>query len=187
MIKEIRIENYKSIQKLKLNLGRITVLIGENGGGKSNILEAIALSSAASQDKLDNEFLVSRGIRVTEPQFMRAAFDKENVAKAIRISLAADKLEPDLTCELQNDNHPYSKWKNIEFPDFEKGAREHLAKAVYADYISEFIGLDKFLIYSPENLSLRTFEKEGQIQPLGIHGEGLFKLLRVMSSGGNKE
>ena len=31
MIKEIRIENYKSIQKLKLSLGRVTVLIGENG------------------------------------------------------------------------------------------------------------------------------------------------------------
>ena len=187
MIKEIRTENYKSIQKLKLNPGRITVLIGENGCGKSNILEAIALSSATSQDKLDNEFLVSRGIRVTEPQFMRAAFDKENVAKAIRISLATDRLESDLTCVLQNNNQPYSKWENIEFPDFKKDAKKHLAKAVYADYISEFIGLDRFLIYSPENLSLCTFEKEGQIQPLGIHGEGLFKLLRVMSSYGNKE
>ncbi|MDM8528522.1 AAA family ATPase [Anaerolineales bacterium HSG24] len=37
MIKQIRIENYKSIQKLKLELGRITVLIGENGSGKTNI------------------------------------------------------------------------------------------------------------------------------------------------------
>lgn len=48
MIKKICIENYKSIQKLKLELGRITVLIGENGGGKSNILEAIALGAAAT-------------------------------------------------------------------------------------------------------------------------------------------
>ncbi len=76
MIKEIRIENYKSIQKLKLSLGRVTVLIGENGCGKSNILEAIALSSASANDKLDNEFLAPRGIRVTDPQFMRSAFDK---------------------------------------------------------------------------------------------------------------
>jgi len=44
MIKEIRIENYKFIQKLRLNPGRITVLIGENGCGKNNILEAIALT-----------------------------------------------------------------------------------------------------------------------------------------------
>lgn len=66
MIREIAIENYKSIQTLILNLGRVTVLIGENGSGKSNILEAVALSSAAANDKLDNEFLVSRGLRVIE-------------------------------------------------------------------------------------------------------------------------
>lgn len=44
-----------------------------------------------------------------------------------------------------------------------------------------------FLIYSPENTSLRTFETEGQILPLGIKGEGLFKLLTVLSSRENKE
>ena len=42
MITEIQIENYKSIQNLKINLGRVNVFIGENSCGKSNILEAIA-------------------------------------------------------------------------------------------------------------------------------------------------
>jgi AAA15 family ATPase/GTPase len=68
MIQEITIENYKSIQSLSIELGRVTVFIGENGCGKSNILEAIALGSAAAADKLDNEFLAPRGIRVTEPK-----------------------------------------------------------------------------------------------------------------------
>jgi predicted ATPase len=76
MIRKIRVENYKSIPNLALDLGRLTVLIGANGSGKSNILEAIALASAAAQYKLDNEFLISRGIRVTETRFMRSAFGK---------------------------------------------------------------------------------------------------------------
>ena len=42
--------------------------------------------------------------------------------------------------------------------------------------------IKNFIIYSPENSSLRIFEKEGQIQPLGIHGEGLFKLLKVLDN-----
>ena len=71
MIKEIRIKNYKSIQKLKMPMGQLTVLVGENGSGKTNILEAIALSSAAASDKLDNEFLAARGIRITDPKFMQ--------------------------------------------------------------------------------------------------------------------
>ena len=76
MIRKVQVENYKSIPDLALDLGRITVLIGANGSGKSNILEAIALASAAAQYKLDNEFLISRGIRVTETRFMCSAFDK---------------------------------------------------------------------------------------------------------------
>ena len=73
MIRTIEIENFKSIQKLWLDLGRVNVLIGENGCGKTNILEAIALGPAAARNKLDNEYLVPRGIRVTEPRFMRSA------------------------------------------------------------------------------------------------------------------
>ncbi|HBL10183.1 MAG TPA: chromosome segregation protein SMC, partial [Cyanobacteria bacterium UBA11162] len=45
----------------------------------------------------------------------------------------------------------------------------------------KMLGLDNFLIYSPENYILRAFEQEGQIQPLGINGAGLFKLLKVLS------
>src|ERR1700733_12472167 len=74
MIRKVRVSNFKSITDLTLDLGRVTVLIGANGSGKSNILEAIALASAATQNKLDNEFLISRGIRVTEARLMRSAF-----------------------------------------------------------------------------------------------------------------
>lgn len=42
MIKEIKIENFKSIQSLNLELGQLNVFIGANGSGKSNILEGIA-------------------------------------------------------------------------------------------------------------------------------------------------
>ncbi|KAA6324477.1 DNA replication and repair protein RecF [termite gut metagenome] len=38
MIKNIQIENYKSIRKLNLDLRPINILIGENGAGKSNFI-----------------------------------------------------------------------------------------------------------------------------------------------------
>src|SRR6266478_7762903 len=134
MIRKVRVENYKSIPDLTLDLGRVTVLIGANGSGKSNILEAIALASAAAQRKLDNEFLISRGIRVTETRFMRSAFDnpptsfdgnqnaaqKNNEApvrkfhrpgETIKISVQGDN-EVELDCELSADETAsYPKWK----------------------------------------------------------------------------
>ncbi|MEG4483558.1 AAA family ATPase [Microcoleus sp. D2_18a_B4] len=215
MIGEVRIENYKSIQKLKLELGRVTVLIGENGCGKSNILEAIALASAAADDKLDNEFLASRGIRVTEPQFMRSAFERENLDKDISIELRANKGQP-FSCILQNDNAPYSQWLSKTFLGNTETSLKNAVKQVVQKYggrnklisileeknelsedlflsfqkeaesFSELLDVNLFVIYSPENPALRTFEKEGQIQPLGIKGEGLFKLINVLSVDQNQ-
>ena len=109
MFTEVQIENYKSIQSLKIGLGRVNVFIGENGCGKSNILEAIALAGAAAGNKLDNEFLAPRGIRVTEPEFMRSAFDKENVLKEIKINLEVNNSNT-LLFEIDRDTHPYSNW-----------------------------------------------------------------------------
>lgn len=57
MISEISIQNFKSIESLDLPLGRVTVLIGENGCGKSNILEAVAFFSAISNHMGTSEFL----------------------------------------------------------------------------------------------------------------------------------
>ncbi|OQY45152.1 MAG: chromosome segregation protein SMC [Candidatus Parabeggiatoa sp. nov. 2] len=212
MIRQIRIENYKSIQKLKLELGRVTVLIGENGSGKSNILEAIALSAAAAADKLDNEFLASRGIRVTEASLMRAAFDKNNVTQQIKIYFGENE-EIYFDCLLQNKNEPYSKWINETFnldsvlkplsllnhsehPSLIKNMDEGYLKALKnfnkasEQAIHALIDnknyLQAFLIYSPEYHCLRNFKEEGQIQPLGINGEGLFKLLQVLSLDKNK-
>ena len=51
MFTEVQIENYKSIQSLKIGLGRVNVFIGENGCGKSNILEAIALAGETLDGK----------------------------------------------------------------------------------------------------------------------------------------
>lgn len=76
MIKEIKIENFKSIQSLNLELGQLNVFIGANGSGKSNILEGIALGSAVSEGKGDNEFLAARGIRVVSEAQMKSGFNK---------------------------------------------------------------------------------------------------------------
>ncbi|RLI82013.1 hypothetical protein DRP04_04880 [Archaeoglobales archaeon] len=44
-VREVEIENFKSIKHLKLECRRINVFIGEPNTGKSNIIEAIVVSS----------------------------------------------------------------------------------------------------------------------------------------------
>jgi predicted ATPase len=47
--------------------------------------------------------------------------------------------------------------------------------------VSNKLGLAEFLIYAPENSTLRLQPSEGAIQPLGTKGQGLFKLLQSFS------
>jgi predicted ATPase len=45
MLTSIRIQNFKSVEKSELHLAELTLLIGANASGKSNVLEAIQLLS----------------------------------------------------------------------------------------------------------------------------------------------
>lgn len=54
MIKNLEIENFKSIKNLKLNCKRINVFIGEPNTGKSNILEALGFLSHLNYDHFED-------------------------------------------------------------------------------------------------------------------------------------
>ncbi len=233
VITEVSIKNFKSVQDLTLPLGRFNVLIGSNGSGKSNILEAIAFGAAASADKLDNEFLGSRGIRTASMQLMKSAFNSGNLVKPILLDFRnEDKMMP-FTINEDIDN--VYKWVvkeketlAIKFKDLLIGmiagnlsdeiiANTNILDSTWQQLSSEINveiqkkGIDKrvlienimslgvpnqsltntyrlnkfnedlanFIIYSPEITSLRKFEEESQIKPLGVKGEGLFNILEI--------
>jgi predicted ATPase len=195
MFRKLTIENFKSIEQLELELGRVTVLIGANGSGKSNILEAIALASASAANKLDNEFLVSRGVRTTLPKFMRAAFPAEGIRHDINLSLvdADDTLSFRLVAK---KTHSGSRWSRtfesnqaaFMLEKLKSGVDAamwpkvvHEFREVVRSHVLKSSALPGFLIYSPENSALRTFQDEGQILPLGIKGEGLFAHLDALT------
>ena len=232
MVNKIGIRNFKSIDTLDLELGRFNVIIGANGSGKSNVLEAIAMMGAAAVKKLDNEFLVPRGIRVAKANHMRSAFDARN--SALPIVLSCEQGDFPVEWIINNENEPFSSWTTVgpairpvvewiehlitDKPLVSKQALE-LSEAVLHekpeiasifDSLRGMIGSDpgmlefakttiyqvvhnllpkelqedlfrhlgNFLIYSPDFDTLRNFKEEGQIEPMGKKGEGLFNLLR---------
>ncbi len=210
MIREIEIENFKSISSLKMELGRFNVLIGANGCGKSNILEAIALGSAAVEDKLEDGLLSNAGIRVTSPVAMRSGFSTKNANLPISITFNHD-IYRKITFNLGNSNTYYSPWHSDK--TFNEQWAKHMAGNAVVQVEGKDItlneeqaysflqsmaqsrgrktlgaaGLSDFLIYAPENKYLRTFEDEGQIKPLGIRGEGLFKYLAILMKDKEKK
>lgn len=61
MLRRIRIQRYKSIVDVTLELGSVNILCGESCAGKTNLLEALALLGAAASGRLHH--LQGRGIR----------------------------------------------------------------------------------------------------------------------------
>lgn len=202
MIKKVKIENFKSVRNLELELGRLNVLIGENGCGKTNILEAVAIGSAAVENKIDNEFLRARGIRITEPELMKSAFKErvssENITVAfynnqdngVKINLLHEK--GFWTTQFSIDDRNFTVHKGAldltgvlyEFLQKNTDTKEPSLLAIKEFYQIRSIlskELFPFLIYAPENSGLRQFQEEGQVLPLGIGGEGLFKHLVTLS------
>ncbi len=226
MIKSVRISNFKSVVDLTIELGSFNVFIGENGCGKSNILEAIGFGAAASADKLDFEFLGSRGIRATNPEFMVSAFLNNKKKKDINIDFKEDG--KDLNFMLENNPENPKRWLNknkIEATEIIKKIVNELItnetdekdrkfsndfninneeisklKSIFSfiesdiekkhflkylptllDGLVNSSSLSNYIIYAPEQTSLRKFEETTQIYPLGIKGEGLFQYLKELA------
>ncbi len=74
MIRTLRIERFKSLVKLELELGQINVFIGANGSGKSNLLEGLGVLGAAASGRVDDEALLRRGVRPGVPRLYKTAF-----------------------------------------------------------------------------------------------------------------
>jgi predicted ATPase len=114
MIREIQIKNFKSLDDVTLELGRVNVLIGANGCGKTNILEAICLGGAAVAGKLDNEFLKPRGIRYAPPREMRSGFNRENLDMPVLLHFF-DTNGHDILINLDDQKGDFPEW-TVTFP-----------------------------------------------------------------------
>jgi predicted ATPase len=175
MIQKIKIENFKSIPSLEMELGRVNVFIGENGCGKTNILEAFALASAAITDKLEPEFLYSRGVRQTDNNFLFSGFSKtnQNEQNPINLNIKGEN-KVYFNIELSEDTS-----NRLSFLHYKMAGTFPDGKERLLDW--NFFPFNRFLIFTPENYFLRRFEEETQIRPLGIRGEGLFQHLAFLS------
>ena len=118
MIVEVKIENYKSILSETIPLGRINVFIGENGCGKTNIIEAIAFFCASKDNDLSADGLFNRGIRVTKPSLTFSSFlnNRSKNKINIRIKTKSNELEENFLSKLScaDPDNIFTKWEDLE-------------------------------------------------------------------------
>jgi predicted ATPase len=186
MIKEIRIQNYKSIVDLTLELGKTNVFIGENGCGKTNILESFAMLSGAKNDRLTAQDLSNVGVRVAKPSLTRSSFASNYTDNEVFFKLKFNhNNQPKLKSKIykstiinEGKDSIHSKWIERERED----KKRELVARIDSEYyelllqgnsreLSSF--LKEYLIYDLNTPALRGQTPQSFLSPMGIKGEGL--------------
>jgi energy-coupling factor transporter ATP-binding protein EcfA2 len=83
----LNVRGFKSIHEEDIELGRVNCFIGANGVGKSNILEALGVLSAAANGVVDDESLLRRGVRAGLPRLYKSSFASERTPAHIGIGV----------------------------------------------------------------------------------------------------
>lgn len=72
--KKIKIKNFKSPYDVSFCPGNINVFIGANGFGKSSVWKAIGVLSAAMTDRVNNNSLQRKGVRLSTSSLYKSQF-----------------------------------------------------------------------------------------------------------------
>lgn len=171
MLKEITIKNFKSIANDTIELGRVNVFIGENGCGKSNILEAVGFASAYLISKdIEKDILASKGVRIAKPSLMVNSFKKKKQVNEIQIKLHNDKnKEFTITSVPDKDDIHSAKWL---------GKTESEDLALITENLKNLLGENRLLFEKTHDFQIKgrefvsknesrdpeEFEKDIQVQ-----------------------
>jgi len=205
MLRKITVKNYKSVYDITTELGRMNIFIGENGCGKSNILEALAMAGASKASDLDVEGLYNRGVRVVKPSLTFSSFTRLRQNKKIIIDLefqeGDEKVNIPTALHCENEEDIYSKWKDeggillidesethLHSSMLDKISKEATFKIVHKTgignkriltewLVNDLSGLTNYLIFNLNTKALRGVRSESKKMPLGINGESLDILL----------
>lgn len=113
MIRTIHIDGFKSVHSETIHLGRVNCFIGANGVGKSNLLEAIGVLSAAANGVVDDEALIRRGVRAGLPRLFKSSFASERTPAHIGVGAVGEGGECYRVALLNPLNAPEPAWSYI--------------------------------------------------------------------------
>ena len=194
-IKEIKIKNFKSLYDVSFCPGNINVFIGANGSGKSSVLEAIGVLSAAMTDRVNNNSLQRKGVRLSTSSLYKSQFrsierSMPTVDFAMNWERNHDKYDYSVHLTTPSDNdtwkyHSESVSKNGEIV-FGRSNRTSVQLNNKVGYYAlsekltgeEYTDMGNYIsgygIYQPDTLTLRgNVADPTQVTPIGLNGSRL--------------
>ncbi len=195
MITKLSIRCFKSIENAEVALGLVNVFVGANGSGKSNLLEALGVLSAAAGGRVDDEALMRRGVRPGVPKLYKSAFPgrqplhvffgAENEHSRYEVNLFNPSSDPKPAWRYHTE-----RWESARNPALNIGRSHRLSPkpnpeaglaALHAverpmndPALALLSSLREYAIYAPNTPTLRGIASERQPrEPVGLSGGGL--------------
>ena len=205
-LKRISVGNFKSLYDTSFEPGKINVFIGANGSGKSTVLEAIGLLSAAMTDRVDAASLQRRGVRLSVPTLYKSNF-KDIKRRNPTINLSLEWNDSDTAHDFRYDVHlttptdtDYWKYHSEAFLQdcVLNWGRSNASRQESNNYIGFFLidddkdlengrkiarALSNYGIFQPNTMTLRgTIPDPSQSSPLGLNGGRLAESIKELLS-----
>lgn len=200
-IKKISFGNFKSLYDAEFEPGKVNVFIGANGTGKSTILEAIGLLSAAMTDRVNDISLQRKGIRLSAPSMYKSRFKSISRTK-LTVTLSIEweeksqifRYDVHLTTPKDKESDYWKYHSEAFFVNGEKQwGRSNASQNQSNNHIGFFLLDDKpeleqgrniakyfenYGIFQPNTLTLRgTVTDPNQMMPIGLNGGRLAEAL----------
>ena len=196
-IKKLVFKNFKTLEEVSFEPGRVNVFIGANGSGKTTILEAIGLLCAAMTDRVDNASMQRKGIRLSVPGLYKSAFsDLRRKAPTINFDVSWRQNEKDyqygvnLNVPNESDSARRDMWRyhseKLTVNNQTLWGRSGASKTTYDPYVGllmlepneelaevrpEIEKFKNYAIYQPNTQALRgTLPDPYQVNPIGLCG-----------------
>src|SRR5882762_8618872 len=96
MLRELRVSGYRSLRQVSLQLSPLTVIVGANGTGKTNLYQSLQLLTAAAQGTLAQSLAAQGGLpsalwagerRKQEPSRIELFVDLEDLSYELQIGI----------------------------------------------------------------------------------------------------
>lgn len=208
-IKEIKIKNFKSLYDVSFCPGNINVFIGANGSGKSSVLEAIGVLSAAMTDRVNNNSLQRKGVRLSTSSLYKSQFrsiERSMPTVDFAMSWKRNKNEYEYSVHLTTPSdddtwkyHSESVSKNGENV-FGRSNRSSVQLNNKVGYYAlseklngeEYTDMGNYIsgygIYQPDTLTLRgNVADPTQVTPIGLNGGRLADAMEDLFSAVDDE
>lgn len=191
-IREISIRNFKSLYNVSFEPGKLNVFIGANGSGKSSVLEAVGVLSAAMTDRVNTNSLQRKGVRLSTSALYKSKFSSiEKESKTVDLAIKWSKEEKDyeysthLTVPTDDDAWRYFA-ESVTCNGEKVYGRSNASSAQLNNKVGyytisealsgkDYVEAGKYVadygIYQPDTLTLRgTVPDPIQVNPIGLNG-----------------